>query len=150
MSLNAHAIIGVVGHFVNKDGRRCHVVLGLYKIIGKYTSKNMAGVLIDLFRDYRIAGNIRYFIADNAELNNTCIKAILYALYLNILVKLRKGRQLYYFSYITNLCAQAFIIRSNTEGVYKELVRAYHEIDFKKVKELWKKHRAVGLLHNLI
>ena len=92
-----------MGYFINKDGRRRHVVLGLRKIIGKHTSKNMVGVLIDLFRDYRIAGNIRYFIADNAELNDTCINAILYTLYLNILAKLRKGRRLRYFSYITNL-----------------------------------------------
>ena len=81
-----------MGHFVNKDGRRRHVVLGLCEIIGKYTSKNIAGVLIDLFRDYKIVGNIRYFIADNAELNDTCIDVILYILYLNILVKLYKGR----------------------------------------------------------
>ena len=71
-----------MGHFINKDGRRYHVVLGLRKIIGKYTSKNIAGVLIDLFRDYKIIGNIRYFIADNIELNNTYINAILYILYL--------------------------------------------------------------------
>jgi hypothetical protein len=94
-----------VGYFVNKDGRRRYIILGLRKIIGKYTSKNMAGVLIDLFRDYRIAGNIGYFIADNAELNDTCIDAILRILYLNILAKLRKGRRLRYFSYITNLYA---------------------------------------------
>jgi len=104
-SPNTHAIIRVVGHFVNRDGRRCYVVLGLREIIGEHTGKNMAGVLIDLFRDYGIAGNIGYFIADNAELNNTCIKAILYILYLNILVKLRKGRQLHYFGYIINLYA---------------------------------------------
>jgi len=125
-----------VGYFVNKDGRRRHVILRLREIIGKHTSENIVGVLIDLFRDYRIVGNIRYFIANNAELNNMCINVILYALYLNISAKLRKGRQLRYFGYITNLYAQAFIIRSNTEGVYKELVRAYREIDFKKVKEL--------------
>ena len=63
----------------------------------------MAGVLIDLFYNYRIVGNIRYFIANNTELNNTYINAILYILYLNILAKLYKGRQLYYFSCITNL-----------------------------------------------
>jgi hypothetical protein len=92
-----------VGHFVNKDGRRRHVVLGLREIISKYTGENIAGVLIDLFRDYRIAGNIKYFIADNTESNNTCIDAILRVLYLNMLVKLYKGCRLYYFSYITNL-----------------------------------------------
>ena len=81
-----------MGHFINKDSRRRHVILRLYEIIGKYTSENMAGVLIDLFRDYKIVGNIRYFIANNIELNNIYINAILYILYLNILVKLYKGR----------------------------------------------------------
>jgi len=133
---NAHAIIGVVGYFVNKDGRRCYVILGLRKIIGEHTGENMAGVLIDLFRDYRIVGNIGYFIADNAELNDMCIDAILYALYPNMSAKLRKGRRLYCFGHITNLCAQAFIIGNDIEGVCKELARAYRKIDFKKVKEL--------------
>ena len=110
--------------------------LGFCKIISKYTSKNIAGVLINLFYNYRITGNIRYFIANNTELNNTCINVVLYTLYLNILIKLCKGRQLYYFSYIINLYTQTFIIRSNIKGVYKELVTTYCEIDFKKFKDL--------------
>jgi hypothetical protein len=65
----------------------------------------MAGVLINLFRNYRITGNIGYFIADNAELNNICINAVLYALYLNILAKLYKGQRLCCFGYIINLYA---------------------------------------------
>ena len=89
---NAYAIIRVVGYFINKDGRRCYIVLGLREIIGKYTSENIAGVLIDLFRDYRIVDNIGYFIANNTELNDIYIDVILYVLYLNILAKLYKGR----------------------------------------------------------
>jgi len=81
-----------MGHFINKDGKRRHVIFRLCKIINKYTNKNMAGVFIDLFHGYKIAGNIRYFIADNAELNNTYIDEIFYTLYLNILIKLCKGR----------------------------------------------------------
>ena len=81
-----------MGHFVNKDGRRHYIVFRLCKIVDKRTSKNIAGVLINLFYNYRIIGNIRYFIANNTELNNTCINAVLYTLYLNILVKLYKGR----------------------------------------------------------
>ena len=91
MLLNVHVIIRVVGHFVNKDSKYCYIVFRLCEIIGKHTSENMAGVLIDLFRDYKIIGNIRYFIADNTESNNIYINAILYILYLNILVKLYKG-----------------------------------------------------------
>ena len=80
-----------MGHIVNKDGRRRYIVFRLREIIGKYTSKNIVGVLIDLFRDYRIAGNIKYFIANNMELNDIYIDAIFCVLYLNISVKLYKG-----------------------------------------------------------
>ena len=86
-----HAIIGVMGHFINKDSRCCHVVLGLYKIINKHTGKNIVGVLIDLFCNYGIAGNIGYFIANNAKSNNIYIDTILHALYPNMSVKLCKG-----------------------------------------------------------
>ena len=51
----------------------------------------MAGVFINLFRNYGIAGNIRYFIANNAELNDIYIDVIFCVLYLNISVKLYKG-----------------------------------------------------------
>ena len=84
-------IIRVVGYFVNKDSRPCYIILRLREIIGEYTSKNIAGVLIDLFSDYRIAGNIGYFMANNAKLNNIYIGIIFCTLYLNILVKLCKG-----------------------------------------------------------
>ena len=149
-SLNAHAIISVVGHFVSEEGKRRHVVLGLREIISEHTSENIAGVLIDLFRDYRITGNIGYFIANNTELNDTCIDVILHTLYPNMSAKIRKGRRLYYFGYITNLCAQAFIIRSDVEGVYKELATTYYKMDFKKIKELWRKRGAIKMLYNLI
>ena len=62
-----YTIIRVVGYFINKDGRCRYIILRLREIINKYTSENMAGVLIDLFHDYRIVGNIRYFIANNME-----------------------------------------------------------------------------------
>ena len=86
-----YMIIGVVGHFVNKDGRHYHVIFRLCKIINEHTGENMAGVFIDLFCNYGIAGNIGYFIANNMELNNTYIDAILCVLCLNISAKLCKG-----------------------------------------------------------
>ena len=55
-----------------------------------------------------------------------------------------------YFSYIVNLCAQAFIIGSDTDRVLKEIDRAIQEMDFKKVRQLWKKQGAIGLFQNLI
>ena len=74
---NAYIILGVITHFINKQGRRRNVVLGLYKIINKYTNKNIIAVLLKVFKDYKISGNIKYFIANNVDLNNTYIDVIL-------------------------------------------------------------------------
>ena len=110
----------------------------------------MAAVLLNIFKDYKIHSNIRYFMANNAESNNTCINAILQALYPGMSAKKRKARRLHCFSYITNLCAQAFIIGVNAEKVCKDLAAAYHNQDLKRIDQLWKKRGAVGLLHNLV
>ena len=51
-------------------------------------------------------------------------------------VKKRKARRLYYFSYIINLYAQAFIIGVNTEKVYKDLATTYRDQDLKRIEQL--------------
>ena len=91
MLLNVYTVIGVIVHFINKNGRHCYIIFRLSKIISKYISKNIVDILIDLFCDYKIVGNIRYFIANNTKSNNIYINIILYILYLNILAKLYKG-----------------------------------------------------------
>jgi len=149
-SPNSYAVLGVFAHFINKDGRRRHVVLGLRELVGEHSGENMAAVLLELFKNYRISGNIGYFMADNADSNDKAINAILRALYPGLSAKQRKARRLRCFGHITNLCAQAFIIGKDTEKVCKELATAYREMDFKKVDELWKKRGAVGLMHNLV
>ena len=94
----------------------------------------MAAVLLKIFKDYGISGNIGYFMADNAELNDTCIKAILRAFYPGMLAKKWKARRLCCFGHITNLCAQAFIVGLDAENVCKELSTAYRNQDFKKIE----------------
>ena len=54
-----------------------YIVLGLYKVHSKHTNKNIAAVLITLFKDYRIAGNLGYFIANNVDVNNIYINTVL-------------------------------------------------------------------------
>ena len=103
MLLNIYKIIRVIYYFINENGRYYYIIFKFYKIINKYTSKNIVGVLIDIFYNYKIVSNIRYFIANYTKLNSIYINIIFYILYLNILVKLYKGYWLYYFSYIINL-----------------------------------------------
>jgi len=87
----------------------------------------MAAVLLNIFKDYKIRGNIGYFMADNAESNDIYIDAILRALYPGMLVKKRKARRLRYFGYITNLYAQAFIVGVDAKKVCKDLAAAYRD-----------------------
>ena len=101
--------------------------MGLREVISKYSSENIAAVLLNIFKDYKIYSNIRYFMADNIELNNICINIILRALYLGMLVKKRKARRLRCFGYITNLYAQAFIVGVDAEKVCKDLAAAYRD-----------------------
>jgi len=135
-SPNAHAILGVIYHFINKEGKRRYIVLGLREVISEHSSENMAGVLIALFKEYNISKNIRYFITDNAEANNTCIDAVLRALYPGMSAKKRKARRLRCFGHITNLCAQAFIVSKDSEKICKELSAAYRDLDFARVHNL--------------
>ena len=110
--------------------------MGLREVISEHSGKNMAAVLLDIFKDYRIRGNIRYFIANNAELNNTCINIILQVLYPGMLVKKRKACRLRCFSYIINLYAQAFIVGVDAENICKDLAAVYWDQDFKKIELL--------------
>ena len=135
-SLTAFRVLNIITYFISNTGKCHYVVLGLYKVVSKYSSKNIAAVLLKIFKDYQISNNIGYFIADNAESNNIYIKVILQALYLGILVKKQKACWLYYFSYITNLYMQAFIVGPNTKNIYKKLSTAYYNHNFKKIEQL--------------
>jgi hypothetical protein len=149
-SPNAHAVLGVIAHFINKCGRRRKVVLGLREVIGEHSGENQAAVLVALFNEYKIKGNIGWFMADNAESNDVCIDKVLRALYPNMSAKQRKARRLRCFGHIVNLCAQAFIVGKDAEKVCKKLATAYRDNDMKTVEKLWRDRGAVGLLHNIV
>src|SRR5437762_3237490 len=126
-SLNYLAILSIIGHFIDKDSKRRMAVLGLCELTGEYSGKNMADVLLQIFKDYKINGWIGYFMADNASSNDTCINAILQAIYPNMLDMQRWQHQLCCFGYIVNLCAQAFLIGKDAEKVCKDLDLAYRK-----------------------
>lgn len=57
-SPNAHAVLGVIAHLINKCGRRRKVVLGLREVIGEHSGENQAAVLVALFHEHKTKGNI--------------------------------------------------------------------------------------------
>jgi hypothetical protein len=149
-SPNCRAILGCVGHFIDKDGKRRTAVLALRELVGEHSGENMADVLLHIFNDYGISGRIGYFMADNASSNDTCIDLVLQALYPNMKKKHRRRRRLRCFGHIANLCAQAFIVGKDAEKICRDLEIAYREGDLKRIGELWRKRGAIGRLHNII
>ncbi|KAJ6785140.1 hypothetical protein PWT90_08160 [Aphanocladium album] len=149
-SPNCLAVLGVVAHFIDKNGQRRAAVLGLRELMGEHSGENMAEVLLQIFKDYKISGRIGYFMADNATSNDTCIHAVLRGLYPNMSEKQRKRRRLRCFGHIVNLCARAFLIGKDGAKVCKELDIAYRDGDLKKIGELWRKRGAIGRLHNIV
>lgn len=75
-SPNCLAVLGVVAHFIDKNGQRRAAVLGLRELMGEHSGENMAEVLLQIFKDYKIGGRIGYFMADNATSNDTRIHAV--------------------------------------------------------------------------
>lgn len=57
-SPNAHAVLGVIAHFIKKCGRRRKVVFGLREVIDEHSGENQAAVLVALFHEYKVKGNI--------------------------------------------------------------------------------------------
>ena len=74
---NTYTIFSVIVCFINKQERWQNIILGLCKVINKYINENIIAILFKVFKNYIIGSNIRYFIADNIDLNNIYTNVIL-------------------------------------------------------------------------
>ncbi|KAM5529351.1 transposase-like protein [Fusarium oxysporum f. sp. phaseoli] len=149
-SPNYLAVLGVAAHFIDKSGLRRTAVLALREVEGEHSEENIADVLLQVIKDYKITDRVGYFMSDNASANDVCVDFVLRAVYPRMLDKQRKRRRLRCFGHIVNLCAQAFLIGKDAEKVCKDLDAAYREGDMKRIRELWRKRGAIGRLHNII
>jgi hypothetical protein len=143
------AILGAVAHFVDKTGKRRTAVLALRQLQGTHNGENLAGVLLQIFDEYDIGKRIGFFMADNADNNDTCVDIMLQELSPPMTAKQRKKRRLRCAGHIVNLCAHAFLMGKDAEKIAKEMDTALREGDLKKVGELWRKRGALGRLHNV-
>ncbi|KAL6405977.1 HAT domain-containing protein [Ilyonectria robusta] len=126
-SPNYLAVLGVAAHFIDKSGLRRTAVLALREVEGEHSGENIADVLLQVIKDYKITDRVGYFMSDNASANDVCVDSVLRAVYPRMSDKQRKRRRLRCFGHIVNLCAQAFLIGKDAEKVCKDLDAAYRE-----------------------
>src|SRR5271170_7109987 len=93
-SPNCYAIMAIVAHYIDSSGARKTNLIALRSLEGEHTGENMAALLLNVFREYKIGGRIGFFVLDNASANDTCVDLVLRRLYPGMNTKQRLRRRL--------------------------------------------------------
>jgi hAT family C-terminal dimerisation region len=146
-SPNQLAMLGIVAHYLDrKTWKNQSRLLGLRRLHGAHSGENMASVLIDVAQDYEITDKLGFFTLDNADSNDTCLRAFLP----DITDQNLKERRLRCWGHVLNLSAEAFLFGKNADAFEVEqniniqLGRVIDEL------AAWRKHGPIGKLHNFV
>ena len=93
----------------------------------------MMAVVLKVICEYKIGGQIGFFMLDNASSNNVCIDLILQMLYPNMSEKQHRRRRLQCLGHVINLAAQIFLLGKKAENTLDKLQMAYLCQDYEKI-----------------
>ena len=126
-------ILGICGHYLDQDMEMKHPLLALRHLPERHTGPLMAEVILKVLKEYEIVvgrvsiekevSTIKYdsklgaFVADNADNNNTCVRALNQELHPDEDENGRRGRC---FGHMVNIAAKAFIYGKKHEAFIKE------------------------------
>jgi hypothetical protein len=149
-SPNCYAIMAIVAHYIDSNGKRQAKLIAFRSIDGEHTGENMAALLLKVFREYKIGSRIGFFITDNASSNDVCIDLVLSKLYPDMNAKQRLRRRLRCLGHVVNLAAQALLFGKQSQETLDELEFAYRKRDFEAIAKAWRKQGVLGRLHNIV
>lgn len=149
-SPNNLALIAIIVHYIDTQGNAKQRLLAVKEVEGEHSGLNIAGVLLEVFKDYQIGRQIGYFVVDNAQNNDTAIEEVLRALFPHMSAKKRKQRRLRCLGHVINLAAQRFILGHRAKKDLRELAAAQILGKQDEVNKFWEKQGAIGLLHQLV
>lgn len=67
--------MGIIVHYFANNGDLRESVLSFRELQGQHTGENQARLVIAAVEEYGIATKVRFFMMDNAENNETMIRA---------------------------------------------------------------------------
>ncbi len=70
---NGFHYIGIAGHFVDGEGKKRDVLLGLPRLVGPHSGENMAPYVKEVIDRYEMGSKLGCFMLDNAKSNDTCL-----------------------------------------------------------------------------
>lgn len=98
--------------YKNKQDRPCKIILGFPKTF--YYINSYISAIFNIFKKFKIANKIKYFIFNNTNNNNTTINIIS--------IKLSFNKRFYkkrYISYILNLLAKSLFFSKLKNKAFK-------------------------------
>lgn len=140
-SSNHLTLCGVVAHFVDENGYVKTALLGLPRLLGTHSGENIAGCVAPVIRKYGIDSKLGYFVMDNAENNDTCIRTLAQWLDIN-----EKKQRLRCAGHIINLVVKAMLFGKGIGKFLRELGAVKDADTFK----LWRTRGPIGKLHNIV
>lgn len=81
---NHKSVLGVVAHYISKEGQLKHNVLALRELEGDHSGENQSRVVIDVILDFQIATNLGFFVGDNDSRNDTLCQALSQCTFLSL------------------------------------------------------------------
>jgi len=156
-SPNRMALLGIVGHFLDKEKVLPTGLFGLPRIFGQHSSVNQATSMFSTIQQLSISNRIGFLQCDNVNSNNAAVQTLLDLISPdNSKEKTMKDAILFRvhcFGHIPNLTA-----RSLLEGSDRELLKTLAEGSQQKettkeeaaLLERWRKHGPIGKLHSTV
>ena len=130
--------MAIIAHYIDSSGVRKADLIALRRLDGEHIGENMAALLLEVFREYKIGGRIGFFILDNVSSNDTCVDLVLRRLYPWMNAKQRLRRRLRCLGHIINLSAQAFLLGKKSQETLEQLELAHHRHDFDAIVKVWR------------
>jgi hypothetical protein len=75
-SPNSLAILGIIAHYIDEDGKLQHSTLALKSIVGDHTGDHLAKELITVLDEWGFVSKLGYFIMDNAPNNDVMMRSL--------------------------------------------------------------------------
>jgi hypothetical protein len=123
------------------------------KMLGTHHGEDISEAILPVLEEYKIGPNLGVFVADNADSNDTAIRAMLQVLRPDLNIEDCRSR---FLGHILNLAAKAFLFGKETSA-FEDVVDLVNENDeavesdkMKKAQDLWRKKGPVGRFHNIV
>ena len=121
---NVLNLLGIVAHYIDRNGKLNIVTLALRDTYRFYTSKNMKDHLLAVLREYQISNKVAFFAANNATNNNKALR--LFATELNLDLD---RQRLCCLNYVLNLVSIAILYSIDKDYVDKVLQAVNKDAD---------------------